>query len=486
MQNQGIEDMHEISEKFADAGMHFYFSGHLHLGEISPWVSDRGETFYDIIVPGLYSFPGDYRVVNFSAAGGRVEADIRSYAPDEVLPVTANGITYTPYYPAALEYSFGYGGEGLTGFLKANLRQALTGQLNDLQKSGGITQMVKDRVDLGPLNLLFEYLDERLINNPQGIIDLLEGLVDEAFALPVSRLPCTRFIDTLGFGDPKKPGTLEDAGKSVLAYMFWKKDDPKDDPFLQDVLRRMKNGALLDQVLGFALPRVLEVLGAEIVPLLAGVDIALLNRALGAGLGSLGYPLLLLLALLPGVRGTISDTLYTVANTIVTGFSPTGSRDGAIVYDGPVAVPTGHNTFRLPQDIQVSRGLFSAQITWYTKAGLHTPALQLTDKNGNPAGEAKVTLTTEYEDLLVDQLDLAIMQMMGYNMRAARHTARIENLVPGKTYLFTAGDSEFKWWAGPQRLAGENPLAPLIQWVWQWILGVLRLPVTVWNNRWFR
>jgi len=495
MQGEGIENMREISEEFADAGMHFYFSGHLHMGEISPWYSDSGEVLYDIVVPGLWTFPGDYRVVSFSAAGGRIEADVRSYPVDDVLPVTTNGITYPqPYYPTGLKLTFGYEGEGLAGFLKANAKKGLTDQLSDLRKNGGLTEMVKGTVDFLPLNALMRYLDIQLINRPEKIVELVNGLVDDVFALPVSKLPCTRFIDELGFGDAKKPGTLEDAGNSLLAYMFWKMHDSEDDAFMQDVLRRMQNGELIDQVLNFAVPKILDVLGAEVLPLLANVDIALLNRALRTALAPFSIPLLLLLALVPGMRDTISAMLYDLAGEIVKSQSPTGRADGMVVYDGKavsdglVPAPTGPKTFRLPYDLSVTTGGFGrgAEITWYTKRSLTSPQVKLTDRAGNAVEGLSITYSSEPAELMVDELDLGIMQMMGQKLFAMKHTAKVEGLGLLSTYNFTAGDSEFGWWSAPQKLAPTaQPVWNLFGRIWAWFFGMLRLPGIMWRNRGF-
>ena len=487
MQGEGIENMHEISEEFAGAGMHFYFSGHLHMSGISPWVSDKGETLYDIAVPGLWDFPGDYRVVDFTTEGRKITADVRSYVPDEALPVTANGITYPqPYNKTSFGLTFGYKGESLAGFLKANAKKGLTDQLNDLRKSGGLTAKVKESVDFLPLNALMRYLDAQLINRPEKIVALVNGLVDDAFALPVSKLPCTRYIKELGFGDSAKPGTLEDAGNSAIAYMFWKKYDPKDDPFMQDVLRRMKNGELVDQVLDFAVPKVLDTLGAEILPLLANIDVEVLNRTLQTALGTLNWPLLFLLALIPGTRDTISTTLYSLASEIITSSSPTGSANGRLVYDGPAAAPVNLDTFRLPYDVSVTIGDWgkSAEVTWYTKESLVSPELKLTDKAGNPAQDIRIIYSSEPVDITVSQIDLGITQMMGYHMSAMRHTAKLEGLNPLRAYRFTAGDSEYSWWSAPQRLAPtDTPVKDFIGQTRDWFLGEFRLPGIKWNNR---
>ena len=491
MQGQGIENMREISEEFADAGMHFYFSGHLHMSEISPWYSDSGQVLYDIIVPGLYSFPGDYRVVEFTAQGSTITAKIDSYPVDEVKRVRANGVDYRqPYYPDNLELSFGYKGQGLNGFVKASMRQGLGGPLEDLRRNGGLEAMVKKSIDLAPLNALMRYLDERVINQPDKILGLLNALVDDAFALPVSKLPCNRFLGELGFGHPTNPGTVADMANSAIVYMFWKDRDPADDPFMQDVLRRMKNGELLDQILAYAIPKVLDILGAEILPLLANVDVGLLNRAMSCGLGTLGLPLLLVMGVLPATRQTISKTLYDLAGDIITSASPSGrGTDAVLVYDSAAAVaaPTGPNTFRLPYELQATLacGGKSAEITWYTKDSLTSPALLLTDRAGNPVAGVNIAVTTEFENITANQIDLGIVQLMGTRMRAAKHTATITGLKPGKAYKFTAGDSVRSWWSPQQNLSWESKFVDFFRQVWNWLWGLWKHVVIAWNNRWF-
>jgi len=482
--SDSLDNMREICEEFADAGMHFYFSGHMHLSEISPWASDGGEVLYDIVVPGLFSYPGDFRVVNFSTAGGRIEADVRSYPVDEVLPVTANGITYpSPYYASNLEHTFGHGGQGLPGLAKAAIKDNIV----KLYKSGGIAAKVKESADFVPINALMRYLDERLLNNPDTIA-LLGGLIDEVFALRVSKLPCTRFIDEIGFGDRAKPGTVEDMGNSIITYMFWKKFDPKEDPFLQDILRRIGDGDLIDQVLGFAVPKILGILGEGILPLLAGVDIRAVNCALQAAFGTLNLPLFLLLALLPGTKETLSATLYDFAVGAITSQSPTGSgTDAKLVYDGPVKdVPTGPDTFRLPYDIGVTVGGLgrSAEITWYTKASLISPAVKLTDKVGSPVEGVSITYSSEPVELTVGELDLGITKMGGYKINAMKHTAKVEGLGFFEVYQFTAGDSKTGWWAAPRKVEPtEKPVQDFFQQGQAWVSGMLKQPEIAWRNR---
>jgi len=404
MGNFAFGNPREIGESFADAGMYFYLSGHLHLSEIAMLISDRGEPLYDITTASTASFPGEYRTVKFSASGKKITADVRSYA----VPLTTGSLFSGPYYATLFGRTFGADlvGGGLAGNIKTRAKTALTDALSDL----------------------------KILQKP--VINAVNGLLDEAFALPASDLPCDRFIDEYGFGAPDKPGTVEDVANSAMVYMFGKKHDPAADPFMQDFLRRLQNGEFVDQALAFALP-------------------ALLNALSGSALsGRVNYPLvtcpldfLTALAVSPDKRAVLSESLYLAASGLIASQSPIGKGDGVLIYSGPVEVPTGPGTFRLPENLSVkATGLMRAKITWYTKRGVHTPELRVTDKNGSPAPEVKIAFSSQPTEFAVEQLDIGFTKILGRTQPVLQHTAHLTGLKPGKTYRFTVGNSEFGWW----------------------------------------
>ena len=474
MDNLGFDNPGEAAEAFADAGMHFYFSGHLHFNEIAMRVSDRGEPLYDVITAASGFFPGGYRTAKFSAAGGKITADVRSIN----LPLTRpSPYPDDPFYDTLYGRCYGSpDGAGLAGWLKYAVEFALGPTLRDMS----IEAMVKDQgIDLAPLNALLGYLDERLFGQPEQLLDIINGLVEEVVALPVSKLPCTRFIGEYGFGDPNRPGTVEDMGNSALVYLFGKSHDVADDPFMQDVLRRIKNGELVDQLLNFAVPKLLAVLGGEVLPLLLNNPAAV--RALETLASGLDCPWLFmpLLALVagPGVREALSESLYRFASGVVAIQSPTGSRDGVLIYDGPIKVPTDPGTFRLPQELSVSPGWLRAEITWYTRRSASTPELVVTDKNGNPAPEVRVSIESQEEDIMAEQIDVGFTKLLGRTQPALKHTARLTGLRPGKAYRFTAGDSAWGWRGEPREFtaARENPVRTAFGQILDWLRGMLRI-----------
>jgi len=449
-ENYGFGDALRAAEAFADAGMHFYFSGHLHFNEIAMRVSDSGEPLYDIMTAATGFFPGGYRVVKLNREGKKITADVRTVD----MPLTRSSpFPDNPYYSTLYGRSYGSPhGDGLKGWLHYAIEFALGNTLRELR----FEDMVKDAgVDFLPLNALLRYLDERLFGQPERLLEILYGLADEIVAMPVSDLPCTYLRRDFGFGDPNKPGTFEDMGNCALIYLFGKRGDADKDPFFQDVLRRMQNGEFIDQLLRFVVPKVVAALGGEVIPLLMNNPAAI--RALKDMAKCLDCPLLFLPLLALVVDGpkreALSQSLYHFASGIVEVQSPTGSPDGKLVYNGPVKVPTNPETFRTPQELAVKvDGLQSAKVTWVARSSAKTPEVKVTDKDGNPAPEVKVTITSAEDEVMAVQLDIGFAKLAGRAQPVLRHTARLTGLKPGKDYLVTAGDGKWGWWAEPRPL----------------------------------
>jgi len=483
MHNFGFADVRGIAESFAEAGLHFYLSGHLHVNEIAARVSDLGEPLYDITTASTASFPCEYRTVAFTANGNRVEADVRSHAAPLATPPPLPG----PYYATLFGQTFGGAlGGGLPGNIKGRIQKELNDLLGSMRASGGIEGLVKGLgVDLAPLNALFRYLDQRLLGQPERIAAAVNSLIDEAAALTVSKLPCNKFIAEYGFGHPTKPGTFEDMANTAMVYMFGKVYDPAADPFMQDGLRRLKNGEFLDQALAFAVPKILAALGGDILPLLMNNPAAI--RALETLASLPACPLivvpLLALVVSPARRAALSQSLYGFISAMISSQSPIGARDGTLVYEGPVAVPLDPGTFRLPQEIAVAvDGCQSAKVTWLTRPSAATPALTVTNRNGSPAPEVKVSIAaSKPEDFLAERLDIGFAKILGRVQPVLKHTARLTGLQAGKTYLFTAGDSSWEWYAEPRSLNNlrDNPVMLFLRNVWNqlvtWVCGMLQI-----------
>ena len=95
MRGFNVDGWNEITEKLADAGMHFSLTGHVHINDIAELVSDNGEKLTEVSMSSITSFPNYIREMEMTTDGaGKTTLDVESYDIDCVLPVTANGKTY--------------------------------------------------------------------------------------------------------------------------------------------------------------------------------------------------------------------------------------------------------------------------------------------------------------------------------------------------------------------------------------------------------
>jgi predicted MPP superfamily phosphohydrolase len=537
-----LDDYRAVRETLADAGMHFALTGHIHVEEIGKAVSDSGETLFDISTAALQTYPCTFKTIRITAiADGTITADVASHAADEALPVTVNGVTYPqPFRKTAFALTYWTAEEkGLAAFAAQGVAGALHGQLDNIRRAGGILAFLKQSgVDLeqilrdalgggltvgewnvfteknilGLLDDVLAQIDGLYINNPDRLDALLGDVFENLFSLQLSELPCTRFIETLGFGDPNKPGTLEDFGNSALAYIYSHADDYSTDAFFMDVVDKAESGELLDLILDEAVAIILDdVLCGELLPALKlrpqsmfvsqiGKDTlgCLLNLILEALCGtasrsgvaqllrSMGVNALVgvakpavALALPAELKNGINSVLNLLIHEMITAHSPTGHTDATLVYDGsiPVALDDRNSDFRAPFDVSAALGDngTSAKIIWYTKRSVTATDIQLENA---PVGLHAVK-TTENAVCLVKQLDLGVAKIMGEELQATKHIVMLEGLIPGQTYTYEIGDFA-RGWSGSYVL-NENGTAEIDGWqqfinglatAWQWISAI--------------
>ena len=402
-----LDDYREVREALADAGMHFYLSGHIHVEETGEAISDKGEVLYDISCSSLSTYPYTLKEIRFSANAGKITADVRSFPADEAGPVIFAGTAIPqPYAKAGFRVSYwAANGEtpGLSAFAAYNVSNMLRGQLESIAGAGGVNAFLKasgmdiektlrgalggglalgdwnvfsEKNIMGLIEDLFAQVDALYINNPARLEALIGSVFAKVFGHQISRLPSTAFIGTLGFGDAKKPGTFEDFANSALAYIYGHVGDYTKDAFFMDVIRKAQSGALLDELLGLVTELLIDdIIGKELLPalklnaksvfvnqlsrdtigcllnVLLGAVRGTLSRGCVAGLlRSLGYKGIVFaarpilgLALPADLRASLNSTLNLLINEMVLVRKPTGDRDAVLVYDGPRGVEIGAN-----------------------------------------------------------------------------------------------------------------------------------------------
>ncbi len=522
-----IEDSQYVSEKLADAGMNYVFTGHMHVHDISKHVSDNGNIIHDIATSSLINFPNLIRTVAFdNTTEGVVKADIKSHNFDELKPLTWNGITYDQPF-SNYAFSINFVGDnakdmvmdllsyyaldlylpqikqagGLYNFLNdmLGLEDLIDGLFDDLLGGGigfaGIT-ILGTKNAMGLIKDLCDQIDRTYVENPDELVALVSDLLDGLLDIQVSDIPCTKFLDSYGFGDASKGGTFGDMISSVLVYMYMPGADITDDAFVQDVMATLETGevstkvfdALIDHLVnGLLLDGLLSELELNLSAafpfgtighlLIGAIDTILTVVLWGdksftnivetvfsllGGLGILEYSSLNGLLdhyineyLTTSQFETIDGELKTFVNDFCI---DDNSEDNNILLtanvNGGYEVEATADNLRLPSHVSVTFGDDSAtacNISWYTKKSVTGSDIRISldaAALGNELPEGvTVTATNETVQRMNYGIDIGIAGILEYNFDINRHTVKIEGLQPGTTYYYSIGDASKGYWS---------------------------------------
>lgn len=514
----------ERAEAFADAGMRYVFTGHMHANNMSSHVSDNGHTIVDCQTPSLTGFPNMFREVYFDNTGDEVKATFESFDVDCEFPVVFNGIAYETPYKYTFSFHRTYGDDGLANFAAGMAQGFMGGFLDSITEQGGlygfltgpdfnlqklIVDAVGGSLTFGGVNALpirnimsfikdlAEQLDALFIQQPQALLDIAYSAVDKLVSMPVSDYPCTAFIDTLHFGDPDKPGTLQDAGYSILAYLYEGNQDIGDDEFMLDTIDYFKNrdGAnnayatlkeiLLNDLIEGALLSSLNFNPGAFFPedsmlkIFGDILDALILRIFSDDNSFLNI-INSTLAFLPLEFKNLDDIVeiyaeeyltqsqldsvgYTIAEIIeslVVDENPGFQMDCGVTltYTGPVPVSATAENFRLPSNVAVTFGNDTGttrNITWLTKYSVTGTDIEVIPYSASPVFTGVPTTgpgietTTEKVTRSFPGVDLGVIGILDYSFTLVRHTIQLTGLAPGQTYSYRVGDAAKGWWSPP-------------------------------------
>lgn len=296
MQAFPIDNWQEIAETFANAGMHYAFTGHLHFHDISAYTTDQGETITDCSTASIVNFPNYYRIVTMdnTAEDGSVTADFKTYDCDYAQQICAYGTKYPkPYKYTA--FALNYGGSDISDFADRYVEYFLKFKVGpDVKSAGGLynylngmldidslIESLLENTDLGQLDgitksalkslliTVCSQLEAKYIDDPQHTIQLVDKIIRKLTSVTVSDYACTKFKKTLGFGNKTRAGNLGEAISSVLAYMYYGDEDRSDDVFLNDVIAKFEKGENAQEIFDTLVDIVLnDLLKDEILPTL--------------------------------------------------------------------------------------------------------------------------------------------------------------------------------------------------------------------------
>lgn len=509
--------------QLAEAGWHFNFCGHQHLADVATYVTDSGETMIECETPPAGTYPCGMYITEFKAGGnGKLTATYNYHDIDEAQPVVLYG-EEQPQPFKNIAFGKAYGNGDVTtlamNIIKYNLGSIFTG----IGEAGGILEYLEQEgIDLeailtdafaglsvGPVEIftaknimyladdLCDQLYETYLTDVDVLYDLMERIINKVRDIQISEVPCTKFIDTLGFGDASRGGNMGDLVLSFLAYMYGGNEDFSDDAFMKDCFYQMSEDTvfaetlfnelldiilydlLLDELLAnmelnvdaaFPIGRVGFVLGKIVDALLTvilGGDKSLTNIvSFVFDLGVLPWDSLE--ATKEELLGEyLTESQYQAIGiefaTVIGAFiddknpKPQGDMNVTYEYNGKVEPEVTAGNYRAPSLITVTYGEDSSSsfnISWYTKDSVKGTDIELVAYSKNPEFTGTPTVSANIECITEEgvvretpAIDFGLIGIMPYEQIMTRHVVKLTNLEPGTRYCYRIGDAERGWWS---------------------------------------
>lgn len=524
----------EVANALADAGMHYIYTAGTGKNDITAVVSDKGNVIYDVQTAGLVSFPNTYRVSTFNGETG----SFRVVDVDDVKPVTAyDGEEYPQPYRETSSLQIQYDNFDLARYCSNIVKNYVStvlipgvnanGTLDDfarVQYGTSVTDMINEKINggitlFGTITLfdasnivnmledMFSQAQSGFLKDSDTIAQLCYNRLKTVFDAEISKVPCTAFIDSYGFGSKEHGGTIGDFLLSLAVYSKVGNEDAADDAFVQDVIKEFKSGALVKptaKLLGTSLIR--DLLFGDILSQIEMKPQYLLffddsEGSFGSYLQIAFRAYLALHGENASVTGAVNSILkdgflkdygksiddvidyyielyYSGDNAVVVGnqiadilsayvedTDPQKRGDYDVTYDGNAgseSYATKEN-YRLPSLISITPGsdtCTEAYITWYTKSTVTGSDIEIyDDENSDFYGKHFIGVdgvSSAFENSDIERqfvaLDLGFMQLGETTVQLTKHTVKLSGLENGKTYYFRVGDSSKNWWSETSRL----------------------------------
>ena len=272
-----INDWLKIADAYADAGMHYVFTGHLHSNDVAKHVSDNGEAVYDILTPSVSGFPNYYKIVDFKSDGNKTEMNMKTLDIDEYQPVVSDDGTVHEK-PFSLTYSFGrtFGENGLKDMAIGAIKPLLDEYLPAIREAGGLLEFLKtmgldlekiivdalgtNGLELAGVEILTvssnimsfiedfaNQIDEAYVNDPDKLMGLVNDILDKVLNYPLSDMPATMVSEVLGYNIAEKC-TFGEFALTVLYYYYNGDEDISGYPYITDVLDHFDSGELAQEI----------------------------------------------------------------------------------------------------------------------------------------------------------------------------------------------------------------------------------------------
>ncbi len=271
-----VQEWIQIAEAYADAGMHYVFTGHLHVNDTSSHISDNGEIVYDILTPTLTGYPNSYKIVDFVSDGKNVQFNMKTLDIDEYQNVIApDG---TPYEkPFKLTYSFErtFGKGSVKDLLEGIIHPFITNLFGDIAAEGGLIkylaasgldleQIIIDalgtnglaigNVDIltvstnlmGLINDIGSQVDSVYINQPELTLEKIDVILDKLLSFELTDMPATYLNEMLGY-EVEGGCTVSQLATTVMLAYYGGDEDMENFAYVEDILEGFDSGVLTEK-----------------------------------------------------------------------------------------------------------------------------------------------------------------------------------------------------------------------------------------------
>lgn len=268
-----VPDWQRIADTYADSGIHYTFTGHLHSSDTVSYVSDNGETVTDILTPTLTGYPNYYRAVDLTTDGSDISLDMTNYDIDEYQPVVSDsGYEYPKPFRITGSFDRTFGGARIEDFLEGYVGVLIGGIFSDIQAAGGLVKyLALKNIDLekiitdaigtqglalgsvdiltvrtnvmGFINDFGKQVDETYINDTDATMEKLMVILNKLLSFETSSYPCTYISEKLGGEVPTHGCTLGEMATTVLLAYYNGDEDVLDLDYVDDTLKGFDSGA---------------------------------------------------------------------------------------------------------------------------------------------------------------------------------------------------------------------------------------------------
>lgn len=267
-------DWERIADVYADAGIHYVFTGHLHASDTSSYINDNGEEITDILSPTLTGYPNYFRTVDMTTDGTDITLDMVNHDIDEFQPVVSeNGDVYEAPYKFTKSYDITFGND-IGEFLDRLLGKLIKGVFAEINEAGSIIKYLSykgidvqdlltgligsDGLAVGSYNILtvsknamglINDIDMQLMENyvkkPDETMDKVMALLNKLLSFEVSEYPCTYNNEVLGTPLTGKPCTLGEYATTALLLYYGGDEDvygKEGYEYVKDALDQFASG----------------------------------------------------------------------------------------------------------------------------------------------------------------------------------------------------------------------------------------------------